>query len=211
MQFVDTFDPIEVRDILIAFGVLTVAFFLIFDRYGMLARYLPQATSSGSYYAILIGIAALTVLTAFLAHELSHRIYARRLGGFARFRLWTWGIMLAIFSSLFGFLFAAPGAVYIAGVYDKRGNAMVSLAGPSANMIMAGVFYVIAFALSSVTIYAGLFGLVGALNSWYAVFNLIPVPPLDGSKILAWDQRTFIVAIILAALLNIPALSYGFL
>ncbi len=199
------------RDILVAFGILTLAFFLIFDRYGTIENYLPHAISSGTYELVLLGIAALTVLTAFLGHELSHRVFAHRLGGFARFRLWTWGILLAIFSSLFGLLFAAPGAVYIAGVYDRRGNGLVSLAGPAANMIMSAFFFGLAFALSPVTIYAGLLGIVGSLNAWFALFNLIPVPPLDGSKVLAWDQRTFFISIIVAIGLNVPAfLFFGF-
>ena len=208
MQYIDTFDPVEIRDILAAFAILSAALFLVFDRWGIVASFVPFGASSSEYYAIVAGVAVLSVLTGFLAHELSHRYYAHRLGGFARFRIWVAGAVFALMTSLFGFLFAAPGAVYISGVYDTRGNGRVSLAGPAANMVAAALLYATAAALSPYTIYAGLFGIIGGLNSWYAVFNMLPIPPLDGSKVLAWEPRIFAFAMILAIGLNIPAVLF---
>lgn len=76
----------------------------------------------------------------------------------------------------------------------KSGMAITALAGPLANLILAFIslflynvflffFYSSKFIL---LIYIGLFfQYVAIINISLAVFNLIPVPPLDGSKILA--------------------------
>jgi len=202
LQYINTFDREELKDILAAVLILTAAFSLIYYRDIVFPR-----TAFG--YSILFGLALLTVLTAFLMHEMAHRYVAKRLGGYGRFRIWLLGAMLALVTSALGLLFAAPGAVYISGIYSPEANGKVSLAGPATNMILAGIFYVVYTVLSHFTSYAFLFGFVGALNSWYAVFNLLPIPPLDGSKVLHWDRSIFIIAISVAVILNIPGIYFG--
>lgn len=202
LQYINTFDREEIKDILAAVLILTAAFSLIYYRYIVFPR-----TVFG--YSVLFGLALLTVLTAFLMHEMAHRYVAKRLGGYGRFRIWVLGAMLALITSALGILFAAPGAVYISGIYSPETNGKVSLAGPATNMILAVIFYAVYAVLFPFTSYAFLFGFVGALNSWYAVFNLIPFPPLDGSKVLRWDRTIFIIAISVAVLLNIPGLYFG--
>ena len=76
----------------------------------------------------------------------------------------------------------------------KKGTILVSLAGPLSNLALAllgAVFYglLIRFAkgsLSSIFVSAlsGIFVQMIILNVYFAVFNLVPIPPLDGSKIL---------------------------
>ncbi|MCL4451023.1 MAG: metalloprotease [Candidatus Thermoplasmatota archaeon] len=202
MQYVNSFDREELKDILAAVLILTAAFTIIYYRDIVFPR-----TELG--YLILFGLALLTVLTAFLMHEMAHRFVARRLGGFGRFRIWFLGALLALVTSILGILFAAPGAVYVSGIYSAEANGKVSLAGPGTNMILAGIFYLIYLILSPVTSLAFLLGFVGALNSWYAIFNMIPFPPLDGYKVLVWDKRIYLIAIAVAVLLNIPGLYFG--
>jgi Zn-dependent protease len=63
----------------------------------------------------------------------------------------------------------------------KRDAALISLAGPTANLILA----VLAAVLIRFFPLIGLFLLpLVIININLAVFNLLPVPPLDGSKIL---------------------------
>jgi Zn-dependent protease len=63
----------------------------------------------------------------------------------------------------------------------RFGMAIVALAGPLSNLIFAGVIVVLAnFAPNAVDI---LFRAV-FLSIYLALFNLIPLPPLDGSKVL---------------------------
>jgi Zn-dependent protease len=73
--------------------------------------------------------------------------------------------------------------------WGKRGVALVALAGPVSNVILALVLAVPRRLLSSS--YANLspaaqrfIGILILLNIALAAFNLIPLPPLDGSKIL---------------------------
>lgn len=68
----------------------------------------------------------------------------------------------------------------------RRSMMLVSLAGPAANLLMA-VLGAVLLGLGGWKIPYGneIFNEIILLNLVLAIFNLIPVPPLDGSKILA--------------------------
>ena len=94
---------------------------------------------------------------------------------------------------LFGFGWAKPVPVdsrYFRN--PRRDMALVALAGPAANLLASFVgsllFYLIlVFAPSGTVVYYILVFLdyYAFINAVLAVFNLVPIPPLDGSKILA--------------------------
>lgn len=105
------------------------------------------------------------------------------------------GFVLLLFA---GFGWGKPVEINPRNFYDKysmeKGEAIVSVAGPAMNFILAIVFaiiYSLVIKLASVTFIISEFGriIIGIIN--YAiiiniglgVFNLIPLPPLDGSKI----------------------------
>ncbi len=144
-------------------------------------------------------------LIAIIFHELSHGCVAYLLGDKTakeRGRLSLNPVkhmdFLGLLSMiLFGFGWAKP--VPVNPYYFKKkklGIIFVSLAGPLSNVIMAFVSLLLARLLLSffvpsttVWIYAEMIiceflYCFAVLNIGLAVFNLIPIPPLDGSKIL---------------------------
>ena len=70
----------------------------------------------------------------------------------------------------------------------RKGTMLVSLAGPSANIIMAFLAAIIYGILAKSQLMSGgvdtVLKLTYSYNLIFAVFNLIPLPPLDGSKVL---------------------------
>ena len=70
----------------------------------------------------------------------------------------------------------------------KTGAGLIALAGPASNLIIALVFAIflrLATAVDNMAL-ASAFQIIILLNLVLAIFNLFPVPPLDGSKILFW-------------------------
>jgi Zn-dependent protease len=111
--------------------------------------------------------------------------------------MWTQGLILAFITALMGFVFAAPGAVYISGMITKRQNGIISAAGPGVNIAIA--FVMMALALFSTPFIAGVALFIAWINIFLAGFNLIPLPPLDGSKILAWGVIPYLSMVVAVA------------
>lgn len=182
------FSRLEWRHIGVAFAVLVAAFMIILTVHVGLMADLPLA--------ILISV--VSVLTGFLLHELMHKYYAQRFGAWAEFRYSLFGLIFGLFTSLLGLLLAAPGAVYISGNLDRRENGIVSAAGPLTNTAFSFVFLGGALAVSGYSVlWTTFFAGVAFLDAWLGAFNMIPVPPLDGSKILMWNLRAYAICLLL--------------
>ncbi len=95
--------------------------------------------------------------------------------------------LLAIISGipLFGWAKPVPVNMYI---MTRQQIMFVGLAGPFANFFTAGVFSLVYYLLQSwnINLYGAdiIFIYAVVINIILAVFNLIPIPPLDGSKVL---------------------------
>ena len=146
------------------------------------------------------------LLMSVVIHEFAHGWVAFRLGdSTAKYcgrltlnpikHLDIWGsffvpLMLFVFSNgqmVFGWAKPVPYNPY--NLRDQKyGSAKVAFAGPAANLLVALVFGLsLRFLPVSILTSTGLgqiFGLIVFLNILLAVFNLVPIPPLDGSKIL---------------------------
>jgi Zn-dependent protease len=155
-------------------------------------------------FVTLFGVMLVAVGSAFLLHELAHKSVAQGYGCWAEYRTWEAGLFIAFLLAVsVGFVFAAPGAVYISarrGFLSPRENGRISAAGPTANLLLA-------FAFLGLAGLGGLLSLVGSIgffvNAWIALFNLLPFPPFDGSKIFAWDPRVWgLLALLSFLLLN---------
>ncbi len=188
------------------------------------------------------GIAELliTVFCVFLSlsfHEFSHGYAAYKLGDDTAKNMGRLNMsplshidpIGAVCLFLFGFGWAQPVPINpnnFAVGKRKRGMVITALAGPLGNLIMAFVCLLFMRVISRlyggasgmfasfVTVVYILLSVLESMNIALAVFNLIPIPPLDGSKILnavlpqkyyfklmEYEQYGFILLIIL---INLP-------
>ena len=96
-------------------------------------------------------------------------------------------VMLLISGSSFLFAWAKPVPYNPFNLRDKKyGDAKVAAAGPLANLAIAIVFGLIWRLMPFVSLtFSGFIATIIYINLILMIFNLIPIPPLDGSKILA--------------------------
>ena len=71
----------------------------------------------------------------------------------------------------------------------------MALAGPATNLFLLCVAGLLARISPAGTALPYLFGVIAMVNGWLMMFNLLPIPPLDGSKVLylLLDKRPDIV------------------
>lgn len=138
----------------------------------------------------LFTIAGLSVGFGFIAHELAHKVVAQRYGCKAEFRSFDQMLILAVVMSFFGFILAAPGAVMISGPVGKKRNGKISSAGAIANLIVAAGFLSLLFIpVTGTLLLIAKYGFM--INTWLALFNLIPVWMFDGKKVLNWSKPVY--------------------
>jgi Zn-dependent protease len=168
----------ELLDLLKAWSAVSIAFALLLR---------PEQS-----WAVAIGLAALTVGLAFLVHELAHKYMAQKYRCWAEFRSFDYMLVLAVLTALAGFIFAAPGAVMIRGHVTRDRYGKIALAGPAANIVIALLLVI------PVLIWTPL-AFVFFVNSWLAVFNLLPFPSFDGAKVYSWNKGIYFTALVLSA------------
>jgi Zn-dependent protease len=165
-------------------------------------------------------VVAIMLLVGFPVHEFAHALAAYRLGDstaklMGRLTLNPiahfdplGGILLAVtfIGTSFGFGWAKPTPVNPSNLEGgHRGEAIVAAAGPLSNLILAiaaalPLRYLVAnpdLALQIPGIALDVLNLFILINIVLMIFNLLPIPPLDGSKVLfaflpprqAWQWR----------------------
>ena len=174
----------------------------IFALYGLVS----YATDPNRLLTLILTLPA--VLIAITFHEFAHALAADKLGDDTSRRqgrlnlnpfshLDPYGTILLIFA---GFGWGKPVEINPRN-FDRRismsaGEAIVSLAGPLMNLILAFIFSLIYCAIMKFaptfvlmtnrlgTVIMTLISCIITVNVGLGIFNLIPLPPLDGSKIL---------------------------
>jgi len=152
-----------------------------------------------NYEAALINVALLWLLTT--PHEFAHAWVATKLGDDTpqrdgRVTLnplahvdWIGTVLLPAVTSLLGAGFLGWGKPVNTNPSKLRfglnGLALVALAGPASNVVFALVLAAIAAAAAHINLAVANFAAQGVeLSLYLALFNMIPIPPLDGSKLL---------------------------
>ena len=152
-----------------------------------------------NYQAALINVALLWLLTT--PHEFAHAWVATKLGDDTpqrdgRVTLnplahvdWIGTVLLPAVTSLLGAGFLGWGKPVNTNPSKLRfglnGLALVALAGPASNVVFALVLAAIAAAAAHINLAVANFAAQGVeLSLYLALFNMIPIPPLDGSKLL---------------------------
>jgi Zn-dependent protease len=162
---------------------------------------------------------AIIILVAFPVHEFSHALAAYRLGdSTAKYQgrlslnpivhFDPMGGLMLVISSFLGFFigWAKPTPVNPYNLrYGRRGEALVALAGPLSNLVMAAIVaipvrLIWADAGMSTAVFGSSIGIAlydvawffVAINAFLFLFNLLPIPPLDGWKVVIGlvDART---------------------
>ncbi len=186
--------PREWKDLTISWLAIALAFTLIFVRGNI-----------GDIFGFLLffAVSLVTVGIGFVLHEMAHKFTAIRFGYWAEFQKNTQMLLIAVaLAALAGIVFAAPGATRIyahEGSLSRDQNGKISIAGPLTNLILCipfGIIY-LAGTTGSLGVVGLIIGTVGLqVNAMIAFFNMIPVNPLDGSKILSWNIPVFILTIL---------------
>ncbi len=188
------FSKREILELIASWLTISVAFSIVLSEMNLVG------------FISILPLSLIVVGTGFVFHELAHRFAANYYGAHAEYRAWGTGLWIALISSLFGFIFAAPGAVYFAGErINAKKQAVISAAGPLTNLLVALGFLLL---IPSSNIFLANLGRYGfQINVFLAAFNLLPIYPLDGSKIFRYNTYAWLVVFLFALFLM---LSSGF-
>ena len=171
----------------------------------VLSTIVNYATNPGALFGLIVSIPA--VLIAITFHEFAHGYAAYKLGddtakNEGRLSLNPFdhldpiGSLMLLFA---GFGWGKPVHVnprnYTRKISMEKGEAIVSIAGPAMNLLLALLFSLIYCAIYKFANISFLGSSVGKVimllisatistNIGLGVFNLIPLPPLDGSKVI---------------------------
>ena len=179
----------EKLDLLKAWVCISFAFALL-----MKSVWLPE-------FPLFFLISSITVGAGFLLHEIAHKAVAHNYSCYTEFRADNKMLVLAVISSFFGFVFAAPGAVIIHGRITKERNGKISIAGPLSNIALALLFLLLSLAFKDA--FYGIFSYGFNINSFLALFNMIPVMNFDGKKILEWSKPVYFSTLVISVILVI--------
>jgi Zn-dependent protease len=152
-----------------------------------------------NFEAAIVNVILLWMLTA--PHEFSHAWVATRLGDDTPLKEgrvtlhplahvdWLGTVIIPAVTSLLGGGFLGWGKPVRTDISKLRGGlnglAVVAIAGPASNIVLAVIMGIAATAtVQSLPVFAEFAAQGVRLSLYLAIFNMLPVPPLDGSKLL---------------------------
>lgn len=202
----------EIRGIIIA--ILAIAFIISFKEWGK-TSFDATAGIYNLFNAVLI------VALSILIHDFGQRIWGLAIGYRIEYRMWTFGLIAALIIAFISngslWLIVPSGFMlhHIAGHrlgwfrYDINyfGQAMVALAGPLFTLMLIILLKALNSFFPNPLIQKAII-----FNVVYAITSLLPIPPLDGSKIYFGSRMLYAFALPAIAvstimmIVNIPLL-----
>lgn len=173
----------------------------------MLFWLLPILFKDPLQFFVILAVLFIPILISITIHEWSHGIVAYKFGdptpkmqgrlSFNPFaHLDPIGTLMLF---IVGIGWAKPVEINLRNIPNKTDQMLVALAGPASNFILAILFTFIAYWLTRTghpimtTAEGGFWGLIALLvtiliriNIILGLFNLLPIPPLDGSNVIKW-------------------------
>ncbi len=152
---------------------------------------------SGDFYTLLLMLLffAVAVVSALVFHEYAHGFMAVKCGDMSPKFAGRLTLNPAkhldpvgtLFFVLVGFGWANPVPINPNNFHNrKKGLFLVSIAGVVTNLIIAFIssFFFVLCVVNGVMVWSTLFQFIMLINIAFAVFNLIPIPPLDGFNVI---------------------------
>lgn len=157
-------------------------------------------TVSVVFFLQALGIVAV----AYTVRESLRIVMSRREGVDAKFEIWPVGLLVTIVSCILSggiAVLTLPSSVKIKGEDSKRWMkdkseisvreiGLASISGPLANLLLATLFLAL-FQFSGLQF----FRLGALINFWISFSNLLPIPPVDGAKVMSWDRWMWVLSI----------------
>ncbi len=129
---------------------------------------------------------AMITAPAIIFHELAHKFVSLAYGIPSFYNVLWWGLGIGVILRVIGsgFIFFIPGYVQVSQAVAPGTMAVIAFAGPATNLAL----FVISWALIKYNVkpeWNRAFHISKVINLWLFVFNMLPIPPLDGSKVVA--------------------------
>jgi len=167
----------------------------------MILQYLSEFQQDPLATTLFIGIIIMAIVVAVTIHEFSHAIVADQLGDFTARKLGRLtlkpsahlDLMGSIIFLVAGFGWGKPVPVVqnnIKKLNPQIGLALISLVGPGSNFIFSLLlailirFELIPNSVLNIDLVASFIFILINVNILLCVFNLLPLPPLDGFKVI---------------------------
>jgi len=205
--------PFEAKDLIISWIALAIAFTV--GAMGLINLFATGFKGFSITNLILYFVLSLVVVgLSFILHELAHKFTAIKYGFWSEFRKNNSMLVISVaLAAILGVVFAAPGATLIntgGREITKKQNGVISVMGPLVNLGLFIVFTIVLviglllggynygpLTVPSFLVVLGEFGCL--VNGALIFFNMLPVGPLDGRKVLRWNPVIFAIMMIIGA------------
>ncbi len=179
----------DFRDTVLAILLLTLIFAYNFQN--------PVGTVNSVIPALL------AVGVAFFVNKIAHNLLASKFGCAAYYKLWLPGIIFGLLLMIMGFKFPVVGLIIVHpfafgrwGFKSRRLSMMeeglVGFIGPASNIMLAMLF----------SLFPGsFFSYMSFVSAYFAIFNLLPIKPLNGYRIIVWKPLAWFFLVIINVLI----------